>query len=65
MGVVRIDDGLLRQLKKLLKDEEYKYKYPSIASFINILLYEKLKNIEKENNNSGKNKKEKKEAKHE
>jgi len=39
MGVVRIDDGLLRQLKKLLKDEEYKYKYPSIASFINILLY--------------------------
>ncbi len=43
MGVVRIDDVLLKKVKLALKEEENKYKYSSIASFINSMIYEKLK----------------------
>ena len=43
MAVVRVDDKLLKEVKQLLKNEENKYKYGSIASFINSVLYDKLK----------------------
>lgn len=43
MGVVRIDDKLLKELKDILRKEENKYRYGSIASFINSIIYEKLK----------------------
>ena len=47
MGVVRIDDELLRKIKIEMKKDENKYKYGSIASFINSLIYEKLKKEQK------------------
>jgi hypothetical protein len=43
MGVVRIDDKLLVNVKELLAKDENKYKYGSISSYINLLIYEKLK----------------------
>ncbi len=43
MGVVRIDDELLKKLKEMLKKEENKYRYSSIASFVNSIVHEKIK----------------------
>jgi hypothetical protein len=43
MGVVRIDDELLNRLKEMLKREENKYKYGSIASFVNSIVHDKIK----------------------
>ena len=43
MAVVRVDDKLLKEVKQLLKNDENKYKYGSIASYINSVLYGKLK----------------------
>lgn len=47
MGVVRIDDKLLSEIKKVLKEEDNKYRYGSIASFINSVIHESLKEREK------------------
>ncbi len=47
MGVVRLDDVLLKKVKQILKEEDNKYKYGSVASFINSLVYEKLKGVKK------------------
>jgi hypothetical protein len=44
MGVVRIDDELLKKLKEMLKREENRYKYSSLASFVNSIVHDKLKN---------------------
>ncbi len=43
MGVVRIDDRLLKSLKEILKREENRYRYSSIASFVNSIVHERLK----------------------
>jgi hypothetical protein len=43
VGVVRIDDELLKKLKELLKKEENKYKYSSLASFVNSIVHDKIK----------------------
>ena len=43
MGVVRLDDNLLKKVKQVLKEEANKYKYGSVSAFINVLVYEKLK----------------------
>ena len=43
MGVVRVDDDLLRQLKKQLKEEENRYKYSSITSLLNSIIHESFK----------------------
>ena len=42
MAVVRIDDELLKKLKEFLKRDENRYKYNSISSLINYIIYEKL-----------------------
>ena len=42
MGVVRIDDKLLKEIKALLEKECNQYQYPSVAAFINSTIYEKL-----------------------
>lgn len=47
MGVVRIDDELLRKLKELLKKEENKYRYSSIASFVNSIVHDRIKGEKK------------------
>jgi hypothetical protein len=43
MGVVRIDDELLKKLKEMLRREENRYKYSSLASFVNSIVHDKLK----------------------
>ena len=47
MAVVRIDDKLLKRIKEFLDTNDNKYQYPSIASFINNVIYEKLDEIKK------------------
>ena len=42
MGVVRIDDELLKKVKITLKQEGNKYKYGSVAALINSMIYEQL-----------------------
>lgn len=43
MAVVRIDDGLLKQLKEELKKEGNRYRYGnSVSSLINYLVYRGL-----------------------
>ncbi|MBI2579409.1 MAG: hypothetical protein HYW27_00730 [Candidatus Aenigmarchaeota archaeon] len=45
MPVVRIDEKLLREIKDFLKRDENRYRYPSVAAFINNDVFEKLKDI--------------------
>ncbi len=47
MGVVRIDNKLDREIEKLLKKEANRYKYPSKSAFLNIILHEKLLELDK------------------
>jgi len=42
MGVVRIDDSLLKKLREILKKEENKYKYNSLSSLINSIVHERI-----------------------
>lgn len=49
MAVVRIDDDLLKKIKEFLGKNDNKYRYPSVASFVNNVIYEKL-NGRKEKN---------------
>ncbi len=45
MGVVRIDDKLIKQVQKWLDDNGNKYRHPSLSAFVNNAVYEKLKNL--------------------
>lgn len=45
MAVVRIDDKLLKKVKEFLDNNDNRYQYPSLASFINNVIYEKLNKI--------------------
>jgi hypothetical protein len=47
MAVVRINKKLLDEIKKYIEKEENAYKYPSISSFVNIAVFEKLNNDKK------------------
>lgn len=49
MGVVRIDDQLLKKVKLALKEESNKYKYGSVAALINSMIYEQLQKEKKVN----------------
>ena len=47
MGVVRIDDDLLKMVKEWIKKNGNKYTYPNITSFVNSAVYEKLRKLNK------------------
>jgi len=47
MAVVRIDDKLLKMIKEYLENNDNKYKYPSLSSFVNNVIYERLNSIRK------------------
>ena len=49
MGVVRIDDKLLKEVEDFIDEDENKYKYPSVSAFINNAVYEKLTELRKDN----------------
>jgi hypothetical protein len=46
LGLVRINDDLHKKIAKVIKQEKYKYRFPSISSFINNVVFEKLDEIE-------------------
>ena len=50
MGVVRIDDKLIKEVQEWLDENGNKYKHPTLSSFVNNAVYEKLKGI---NNKKG------------
>jgi len=45
MGVVRIDDKLIKEVQEWLDENGNKYKHPTIAAFVNNAVYEKLKEL--------------------
>ena len=45
MGVIRIKDDLQKQVVKFIKLNENRYKYSSIADFVNETVYEKLSQL--------------------
>lgn len=48
MGVVRIDDKLIKEVQKWLEENGNKYKHPTLSAFVNNAVYEKLKQLKKE-----------------
>ena len=48
MGVVRIDDKLIKEVQEWLDKNGNKYKHPTISAFVNSAVYEKLKEVKKE-----------------
>lgn len=46
MAVIRIDDELYKKIIKLIRDER-RFDFPSVKSFIDKAVYEKIKEIEK------------------
>ncbi len=51
MGVVRIDDNLIKEVQQWLDKNGNKYKHPSLSAFVNYVIYEKLKQLENEGQN--------------
>ncbi len=45
MGVIRIDNDLQKKVEKWIKVNGNKYQFPSISSFVNNAIYEKLKRL--------------------
>jgi predicted nucleotide-binding protein (sugar kinase/HSP70/actin superfamily) len=45
MGVVRIDDKLIKDIQKWLGENGHKYKFPTLSAFVNNAVYEKLKEL--------------------
>jgi len=50
MGVVRIDDRLVKEIQEWLDKNGNKYKHPTIAAFVNNAVYEKLKEVNQKKN---------------
>jgi hypothetical protein len=48
MGVVRIDDKLLKEVQGWLNKNGNRYKHPTISAFVNNAVYEKLQESKKE-----------------
>ena len=48
MGVVRIDDKLIKAVQEWLDENGNKYKHPTLSSFVNNAVYEKLKGLKKD-----------------
>jgi len=49
MGVVRIDDTLLEEVKEWIKKNGNKYKVPSTTAFVNSAIFEKLQELNNKN----------------
>lgn len=47
MGVVRVDDELIKEIQEWLIQNGNKYEHPNISSFVNKAVYEKLKKNKK------------------
>ncbi len=49
MAVIRIDDKLYKKIIKLIKGEK-RFDFPSAKAFVDKVIYEKIKEIEKSEN---------------
>ena len=47
MGVVRVDDQLLNEIKKIINSGDNKYKFRSITGFIDNAILEKITGLKK------------------
>ncbi len=47
MAVIRIDDELYKKIIKFIKKEENRFDFPSVKSFVDKIIYEKTKKLEK------------------
>lgn len=47
MGVVRIDDGLDKEIETILKRPENRYRYPSKTILLNVIIHEHLQKQDK------------------
>lgn len=45
MGVVRIDDKLIKEVQEWLEENGNKYKHPTLSAFVNNAVYDKLKQL--------------------
>ena len=45
MGVVRVDDKLVKEVQEWLDDNGNKYMHPTISAFVNNAIYERLKAV--------------------
>ncbi|MEM2963650.1 MAG: hypothetical protein QXW70_02130 [Candidatus Anstonellales archaeon] len=45
MGVVRIDDKLIKEVQAWLNKNGNKYKHPTVSAFVNNAVYEKLNKL--------------------
>jgi len=50
MGTVKIDDKLLKEIREWLKENDHRYKHPTIKSFVNNAVHEKLSRERNEEN---------------
>ncbi len=57
MAVIRIDDGLYKKIIRFIKRGENRFDFPSVKCFVDKLIYEKIKEIEKLGEDIKKNKK--------
>jgi len=48
MGVVRIDDGLEKEIEDILKRDENRFKYPSKTAFLNVIINDRIIALKKE-----------------
>lgn len=46
MGVVRVDDKLIKKIQEWLDKNGNKYKHPTLSAFVNNAIYEKLQKLE-------------------
>jgi hypothetical protein len=46
MAEVKIDDKLLKKVKKVIKDGENRFDFPSVKAFVDKAVLKLLKNIE-------------------
>jgi len=49
MGVVRLDDKLLKEVQEWLDENGNKYKHPTMSAFVNNAVYEKLQKLKTDN----------------
>lgn len=55
MAVIKVDDELYKRIKKLIKEGDNRFDYPTVKSFVDKAVFSTLKELEekdKTNNNS-------------
>lgn len=65
MAVIKVDDELYKRIKKLIKEGDNRFDFPTVKAFVDKAVFSTLKELEdkdKTNNNSQENNQEKKKS---